>query len=118
MAEERRYPVRVEGQVWIAMDDGVRLGATLYVPDGAMAVWRTQDRGASWTALRDGLPQSHAYLGVLREAMARDALEPFGLYVGTSTGQLFVSADEGERWRLAADYLPPIWSVETALVDA
>ncbi|MGZ6260038.1 MAG: CocE/NonD family hydrolase [Candidatus Limnocylindrales bacterium] len=33
MAEERRYPVRVEGQVWIAMDDGVRLGATLYVPD-------------------------------------------------------------------------------------
>ncbi|MGZ6271510.1 MAG: WD40/YVTN/BNR-like repeat-containing protein [Candidatus Limnocylindrales bacterium] len=89
-----------------------------YVPDGAMAVWRTQDRGASWTALRDGLPQSHAYLGVLREAMARDALEPFGLYVGTSTGQLFVSADEGERWSLAADYLPPIWSVETALVDA
>ena len=89
-----------------------------FVPGAAMAVWRTTDRGATWTALRDGLPQRDAYLGVLREAMARDTLEPFGLYVGTSTGQLFVSADEGASWRLAADYLPPIWSVETMLVDA
>ncbi len=89
-----------------------------YVPDGSMAVWRTKDRGATWMALRDGLPQAHAYLGVLREAMARDTLDPFGLYVGTSTGQLFVSPDEGAHWRLAADYLPPIWAVETALFDA
>ena len=89
-----------------------------YVPGAAMAVWSTRDAGGSWTALREGLPQDHAYLGVLREAMARDNLDPFGLYVGTSTGQLFASADEGASWRLVADYLPPIWAVETVVVAA
>ncbi len=30
---DRRYPVRVIGHAWIPMDDGVRLGATIYLPD-------------------------------------------------------------------------------------
>ena len=38
-----------------------------------------------------------------------------GLYFGTSTGQLFASADEGESWSEIASYLPPIWSVEVAV---
>jgi hypothetical protein len=89
-----------------------------YVPDARLGVWRTTDRGEHWTALRDGLPQADAYVGVLRESMARDELQPFGLYFGTSTGQLFASRDEGASWRQMADFLPPITSVETALVDA
>ena len=40
-----------------------------------------------------------------------------GLYFGTSTGQLFASADEGESWSEIAGYLPPIWSVEVAMVE-
>ncbi len=88
-----------------------------YVPDARLAVWRTQDRGNHWTALRNGLPDANAYVGVLREAMSNDTLDPFGLYFGTSTGQLFASADEGNRWTQIADFLPPITSVETALVD-
>ena len=88
-----------------------------YMPDGRAAVWRTRDAGATWQDLRVGLPQSDAYLGVLREAMARDALDPFGLYFGTSTGQVFASADEGESWREIAAFLPPIHSVETLLVE-
>jgi len=88
------------------------------VPNASMAVWRTTDAGATWRGLRDGLPQEHAYLGVLRDAMATDALDPFGIYVGTSTGQLFASADEGGHWRRIADLLPSVLSVETALVDA
>ncbi len=87
-----------------------------FVPGARLAVWRTTDAGAHWGALRDGLPGADAYVGVLREAMARDDLQPFGLYFGTSTGQLFASADEGSSWRQIADYLPPITSVETALV--
>ena len=89
-----------------------------YVPDARLGVWRTTDRGEHWTALRDGLPQADAYVGVLRESMARDELSPFGLYFGTSTGQLFASPDEGVSWSRMADFLPPITSVETALVDA
>jgi hypothetical protein len=54
---------------------------------------------------------------VLREAMAVDRLDPVGVYFGTSTGQLYGSADDGRTWRLVATNLPPIWSVEVAVVD-
>ena len=89
-----------------------------YVPDAKAAVWRTRDSGASWEALRAGLPQENAFFGVLRQAMATDRLEPAGVYFGTSTGALFASADEGDTWRCIAPYLPPIHSVETAVVEA
>jgi photosystem II stability/assembly factor-like uncharacterized protein len=85
--------------------------------DGQAAVWRSRDRGDSWQRLSDGLPQEGAYLGVLREAMATDRLETPGVYFGTSTGQIFGSADEGDHWSLVADFLPPIWSVEAAVVE-
>lgn len=85
--------------------------------DGHAAVWRSRDRGDSWQQLDSGLPPQDAYLTVLREAMAVDGLDPVGVYIGTSTGQVFGSADEGDNWNLVADFLPPIWSVEAALVE-
>ncbi len=130
------------GRVWVCLDEGLpstfgfpivahpRDADTIFTiplngddkgrfaPGASLAVWRTTDRGASWTALREGLPQTDAYVGVLREAMATDALDPFGIYFGTSTGQLFASADEGRSWGLIAGFLPPILSVSTALVEA
>lgn len=87
-----------------------------YVPDGQAAVWRTRDGGQSWTALREGLPQQNAYIGVLRQAMATDRLEPAGVYFGTSGGALYASADEGERWTCLAQHLPAILSVETLVI--
>jgi photosystem II stability/assembly factor-like uncharacterized protein len=86
------------------------------MPEGRAAVWRTRDAGASWERLGEGLPQRDAYLGVLREGMAIDALETPGLYFGTSTGQVFASADEGERWQEVASYLPGVTSVEVAVL--
>lgn len=86
------------------------------MPDGRMAVWRTRDAGGSWQRLERGLPQQDAHLGVLREGMAIDSLDEPGLYMGTSTGQVFASADEGERWREIASYLPAIASVEVAVI--
>jgi photosystem II stability/assembly factor-like uncharacterized protein len=88
------------------------------MPEGKLAVWRTRDAGASWERLSNGLPQKDAYLGILREGMATDTHDQFGLYFGTSTGQLFASTDEGETWTEIASYLPSINSVETAVVDA
>ena len=87
------------------------------MPDASAAVWRTSDGGDTWVRFGDGLPQEGAYLGVLREAMAVDRLDPVGVYFGTSTGQLYGSADEGRTWSLLADHLPPIWSVEAAILD-
>jgi photosystem II stability/assembly factor-like uncharacterized protein len=86
------------------------------MPDGEAAVWRTRDAGSTWQRLDNGLPQHDAHLGVLREGMAIDTLDTPGLYFGTSTGQVFASADEGESWSEIASYLPGITSVEVALV--
>jgi hypothetical protein len=83
--------------------------------DGRFAVWRSQTNGERWERLTKGLPEN-AYLVVLRHAMAVDQLEQTGIYVGTSTGQLFFSRDGGDNWDLLADHLPPILSVETAIV--
>ena len=86
------------------------------MPDGQAAVWRTRDAGSTWQRLHDGLPQRNAYLGVLREGMTIDSEDEPGLYFGTSTGQIFASADEGDSWSEIASYLPGIWSVEVASV--
>ncbi len=83
--------------------------------DGKFAVWRSSDRGETWERLSQGLPEG-AYLLVLREAMAVDPLEQAGIYMGTSTGQLFFSRDAGDSWELLADYLPPVLSVEAVLI--
>jgi len=87
------------------------------MPDGQAAVWRTRDAGSSWERLSNGLPQRDAYLGVLREAMAGDTYDVPGYYFGTSTGQVFASADDGDSWAEIASYLPPISSVEVATLD-
>ncbi len=89
-----------------------------YVPEGKAAVWRTRDGGASWQALRAGLPQENVFFGVLRQAMATDRMDPAGVYFGTSSGMVFASADEGESWRCIAQHLPAVLSVETLAVDA
>ena len=83
--------------------------------DGRLRVYRSRDGGAHWTALETGLPQKHAYVTVLREALDSDANDPCGVYFGTSSGHIFASRDEGDQWQLAASYLPRILSVKAHL---
>ncbi len=88
-----------------------------YTPEGKFRVYRTRDGGESWQGMTQGLPQENAYLNVFREALATDGLDPAGVYVGTGSGQLFYSRDEGDSWDTLADTLPPIYSVGTAVVS-
>ena len=46
--------------------------------------------------------------------MTGDALDPVGLYFGTTSGELWMSRDEGARWQLIARNLPEIYAVEAA----
>jgi hypothetical protein len=48
--------------------------------------------------------------------MCSDTNDPCGIYVGTNTGQLFASHNQGESWELIADFLPAIYSVTAAVI--
>ena len=91
-------------------------GGLRYVTDAKMRVFRSRNAGRDWQPMTKGLPQETAYINVLREGMATDALDPCGIYLGTTTGQLFYSRDDGDSWELMVDNLPPILSLETGLV--
>ena len=84
--------------------------------DARFVVWRSKDAGETWEPLTNGLPEP-AYLVTLRGAMATDTCDDAGIYVGTTTGQVFASRDGGDSWYLLADYLPPIYSLETIVLD-
>lgn len=84
--------------------------------DGRLVVWRSRDAGETWQGLTNGLPE-RARVNVLREAMGTDSFENAGIYFGTNTGQLFYTHDSGDTWELLADFLPPIQSVEVAVIE-
>src|SRR5437899_2234983 len=83
-----------------------------YVPDGKLSVYRSKTGGDDWEALTKGLPQEDCYVNVLRDAMAVDGLDPCGIYFGTSGGQVYASADDGNSWNAVVRDLPGVLSVE------
>lgn len=108
------FPIAVhprDGQtVWTLPLNGDMAGR--FPPDAACAVWRSGDGGASWLAMRDGLPQTSCFFTVLRQAMATDGRDPVGVYFGTNSGSVFASLDEGETWSEIARHLPTVLGVE------
>ncbi|TME73888.1 MAG: exo-alpha-sialidase [Chloroflexi bacterium] len=83
-----------------------------FPPEGKLRVYRSRNGGNEWQALTKGLPQSDCYLNILRDAMAVDALDPGGVYFGTSGGQVYASADAGDSWAPIVRDLPAVLSVE------
>ena len=93
-------------------------GAEFRCPVNAeFSVFRSRDRGESWDQLDQGLPNHDAYLNIYRQAMSADSCDPCGIYIGTSTGQIFFSRDDGDRWGVLADWLPPIYSVSAGIIN-
>jgi len=82
-------------------------------PDGRPAVYVTRDAGGSWARLDAGLPE-RAWFTVKRQAMCVDDSDPVGVYFGTTSGEIWASADEGASWRCIASHLPEIYSLEVA----
>ncbi|MBI4487249.1 MAG: exo-alpha-sialidase [Acidobacteria bacterium] len=83
-----------------------------YPPDGRLRVYRSRSGGNEWEALTNGLPQRDCYVNVLRDAMAVDALDPCGVYFGTTGGQVYASPDAGDTWTSVVRDLPGVLSVE------
>jgi len=83
-------------------------------PEGKPAVYATRNGGKTWQRLDAGLPEKQAWWTVKRQAMTADASDPLGLYFGTTSGELWMSRDEGRRWVCIAQHLPEIYAVEAA----
>ena len=80
-------------------------------PDGRPAAYVTRDGGGSWTRQDVGLPD-RAWFTVKRQAMTVDVAPTVGVYFGTTSGEVWASADEGASWRCIASHLPEIYAVE------
>jgi hypothetical protein len=79
------------------------VAATMYKHDDYRPyLYKTTDRGASWTKIVKGLPES-SFTRVVREDPVRRGL----LYAGTETG-VFVSLDDGASWQPFQRNLPAV----------
>lgn len=81
--------------------------------DGQLVVARTRDRGDTFTVLREGLPQEHAYDLVYRHGLAVDE-SGNRLAFGSTTGGLWISEDQGDHWQALSARLPPVLAVSFA----
>jgi hypothetical protein len=118
---------------WQAIDDGLpsrfgfpicvtAAGELFVIPldresrccvDGHLRVYRRRQGSDRWEALDKGLPQTPFFVGVLRDSLATDGLEPAGVYFGTNQGDLFTSRDAGENWDRLPGQFSRITSVTT-----
>ncbi|MCC6509515.1 MAG: exo-alpha-sialidase [Pirellulaceae bacterium] len=87
--------------------------ADRYPVDGQFVVTRTRDGGQSFDVLRTGLPQQHAYHLVYRHSIEIDAAGQT-LAIGSTTGGLWISEDQGDSWTTITQDLPPVYCLRWA----
>jgi hypothetical protein len=105
-------------RVWVFPMDGTSVWPRTS-PGGKPAVYTTANGGRSWRRLDRGLPPKQGWFTVLRQAMCADHhVKNLGLYFGTTSGEVWASRDEGERWHCIARHLPQIFSVTVAPGEA
>ena len=78
-----------------------------------LIVNKTNDAGHHFEALDNGLPERDAYDLVYRHGLT---ISDDGNYLamGSTTGNLWVSSDQGEYWELQSVHLPPIYALRFA----
>ncbi len=106
---------RDDRTAWVFPMDGTAVWPRTS-PDGKPAVYATHDGGASWQRNDAGMPAEQAWWTVKRQAMCCDSHDPLGLYFGTTSGELWMSRDEGLNWECIARHLPEIYAVEAVVL--
>jgi photosystem II stability/assembly factor-like uncharacterized protein len=100
---------------WVHPMDGTSVWPRTSI-DGHPAVYRTRDGGETWERQNRGFPRENAWFTSKRQAFTRDECDPLGLYLGTTSGEIWMSANEGAGWRQIAAHLPEIYSVEAVMM--
>ena len=98
-------------RAWVFPMDGSTVWPRVS-PGGKPAAFATRNAGKSWTRQDKGFPKSSAWWTVKRQAMSGDGHNPVGLYLGTTSGEIWASRNEGATWSCIARHLPEIYSVE------
>ena len=96
---------------WVFPMDGTQVWPRTS-PGGKPAAYVTRNGGKKWQRLDNGLPAEQAWFTVFRQAMTADARDPVGIYFGTTCGEIWGSASEGEKWSCIARHLPHVYAVE------
>ena len=81
--------------------------------DGALVVTRTRDGGKTFKSLKKGLPQKNAYDLVFRHGLAIDDSGDM-LAMGSTTGNVWVSENQGDSWQQVSSTLPQVYAVRFA----
>lgn len=102
---------RDENTAWVFPMDGTQVWPRTS-PDGKPAVYMTRNGGETWQRQDVGMPTQQAWWTVKRQAMCCDTHEAVGLYFGTTSGELWMSRDEGKNWECMARHLPEIYAIE------
>lgn len=77
--------------------------------DGAFRLYASDDDGDSWQVAGTGWPEEPSFDGVLRGAITTD--QRGGVWVGTTSGAVWGTADTGETWARLPGTFPRILSV-------
>ena len=84
---------------------------------GKPAAYVTRNGGKRWQRLDNKLPASQAWWTVKRQAMSVDSLDPVGVYVGTTGGEIWMYRDDAkQQWTCIARHLPEIYALEAAVI--
>ncbi len=109
------FPLAVDSRdpdtLWVFPMDGTDVWPRVS-PGGRPAAYRSLDGGRTWRRQDAGFPERDAWWTVKRQAMTIDGRNPAGIYVGTTSGEVWGSRDEGRTWRGLARHLPEIYAVE------
>lgn len=87
------------------------------VAEGKLLVYGRSRGYTSWSPVGDVLPDEPRHVSVLRDAMSVDAFDPYGLYFGTTSGEVFCSLDRGRTWGRLPGQLSRILCVKPWIVE-
>lgn len=84
---------------------------------GKLLVYRKTADSNRWEPIGDVLPEEARHVSVLRDALCVDSLDTYGVYFGTTSGEVFCSLDRGVTWERLPGQFQRILCVKPWIID-